>query len=158
LSSESRRRGAEPGRAQSQISGQLLVLPYQPRHKSGAIYRHSRHRGCFVRNNGGVFVASPPWRISSCKINARVKSQKGGNRFVHRDMHSLAASVDFGCIERGEDTLGCREPGHEVSNGGTNLVRWSIAWSGQIHYSGLALHDYIVAGSILLRSAVAKTR
>src|SRR5262249_49545731 len=71
---------------------------------------------------------------------------------------SLAASVDFGYIERGEDTLGCREPGHEVSNGGTNLVRWSIAWSGQIHYSGLALHDYIVAGSILLRSAVAKTR
>src|SRR5262245_24935604 len=112
---------------------------------------------CFVRNNGGVFVASPPWRISRCKINARVKSQKGCNCFVHRDMHALAAPVDLGCIERGENTLGCRELGHEVSNGGTNLVRWSIAWSGQIHDPGLALHDYIVAGSILLRPTVAKT-
>jgi len=37
-------------------------------------------------------------------------------------------------------------------------VRWSIAWSGQIHYSGLALHNYIVASSIFLRSAVAETR
>jgi hypothetical protein len=40
------------------------------------------------------------WRMSRCKINARVKSKKGGNCFVHRDMHLLPTSVDLGRIER----------------------------------------------------------
>src|SRR5712664_3212112 len=71
-------------------------------------------------------------------------------------MHPLPAPVDFGRIERSEDPLRCCESGHEISNGGTDLVWWSITRSGQVHNAGLALHDHIVAGSILLRPGIAE--
>src|SRR5215831_11258854 len=68
-------------------------------------------------------------------------------------MDSLPMCIDLGRVQGCEDSLGCHEPGHEASNRGANLMWRSIAWSRQIHYSGLALHDYIVAGSIILRPA-----
>src|SRR5262249_41753017 len=73
-------------------------------------------------------------------------------------MDSLPMCIDLGRVQGCEDSLGCHKPGHEVSNRGANLMWRSIAWSRPIPYSGLALHDYIVAGSIILRPAIAKTR
>ena len=105
-----------------------------------------------------MFVAPPPERIARSEINARIESQKGCNRLIHRDMHPLPAPADLGRIESREAALRSSEPGNEISNGGADLMRWSVTRPGQIHETGLALDDHIIAGSILLRSGIAEAR
>ena len=58
--------------------------------------------------------------------------------------------MSFAGVERGQDALRGVQAGHEIANGGADLVRRSVARPREVHHPGLALHDHVVAGPVFL--------
>ena len=97
-------------------------------------------------------------RISRCKINARVKGQKGSNRLIHRDVHPLPRPPTLAAREalRGIPSAAASPDTRSAMEVPTLCGGPSRGPVGVVNAS-LALDDYIVAGSIFLWPAVAKT-